>query len=144
MGCGIMRINNSSSSIYHISQHNNLSKNKELFKSTLIEKRFEKKEDEEKTDKPVEKKGQLVTAREGAYIRQYLVNSAGSKVLLSEKKQAEIEAISTENYSRKLSNSNKNQHIDDGMFNNSKEIVNLLNQNIGNIDYSKNNTSSLN
>ncbi|MNO17141.1 hypothetical protein D3C76_68340 [compost metagenome] len=129
-----MRINNSSPNVYHINQRNNLSNNKALFKSTLLIQTVEKKEDEEKKDKSVEKKGQLVTAREGAYIRQYLVNSDGSKVLLSETKQAEDEATSTENYSRLLSNSNKNQNIDDGMSNNSKEIVSLLNQQIGNIN----------
>jgi hypothetical protein len=53
---------------------------------------------------------------------------------LSETKQAEDEATSTENYSRLLSNSNKNQNIDEGMSNNSKEIVSLLNQQIGNIN----------
>lgn len=130
-----MRINNSSPSVYHINQRNNLSNNKALFKSTLLIQTVEKKEDEdeEKKEKTVEKKGKLVTAREGAYIRQYLINSDGSKVLLSETKQAENEATSTENYSRLLSNSNKNQNIDNGISNNSKEIVSLLNQQIGNI-----------
>ncbi|APO44078.1 hypothetical protein BS614_08705 [Paenibacillus xylanexedens] len=113
-----MRVNNSSPSIYHINQRNNLTNNKELFKSTLFVQTVEKKEDEEKKDKSVEKKGQLVTAREGAYTRQYLVNSDGSKVLLSD------------------SNSNKNQN-DDGMSNNSKEIVSLLNQQIGNFNQPK-------
>ncbi|MEK4524748.1 MULTISPECIES: hypothetical protein [Paenibacillus] len=131
-----MRINNSSPSIYHINQRNNLTNNKELFKSTLLVQTVEKKEDEEKKDKSVEKKGQLVTAREGAYTRQYLVNSDGSKVLLSETKHAEGEATSTENYSRFLSNSNKNQN-DDGMSNNSKEIVSLLNQQIVNFNQPK-------
>lgn len=51
-----MRINNSSPSIYHINQRNNLTNNKELFKSTLLVQTVEKKEDEEKKDKSVEKK----------------------------------------------------------------------------------------
>ena len=133
-----MRINNSIPSVYHTNQRNNPSNYKELFESTLLVQTVEKKENEEKKDKPVEKKGKLVSAREGAYIRQYLVNSDGSKVLLSETKQAEEEATSTENYSRLLPNSNKGQNTDDGMSNNSKEIISLLNLQIGNIDPLKN------
>ncbi|OKP82347.1 hypothetical protein A3844_12545 [Paenibacillus helianthi] len=133
-----MRINNSSPSVYYSNQRNNLSSNKDLFESTLLVQTNEKKE-EEKKDKPVEKKGHLVTAKEGAYIRQYIVNSDGSKVLLSEIKQAENESTSTENNSQLLFNSKKNQNVEDGMSNNSKELVSLLNQQVGNIDHPKNN-----
>lgn len=52
-----MRINNSSPSVYHINQHNNLTNNKELFKSTLLIQTVEKKDDEEKKDKSGEKRG---------------------------------------------------------------------------------------
>ncbi|MGN7761838.1 hypothetical protein [Paenibacillus sp. 22594] len=134
-----MRINNSSPSVYYSNQRNNLSSNKDLFESTLLVQINEKKEEDEKKDKSVEKKGKLVTAKEGAYIRQYIVYSDGSKVLLSEIKQAEKESTSTENNSQLLFNSKKNQNVDDGMSNNSKELVSLLNLQVGNIDHPKNN-----
>ncbi|WP_051217593.1 hypothetical protein [Paenibacillus assamensis] len=45
------------------------------------------KEAEQKESKENEKRGKLVTAREGGYLRQYLVQADGSKILLTEVKQ---------------------------------------------------------
>ncbi|MCR8843444.1 hypothetical protein NQ117_07090 [Paenibacillus sp. SC116] len=50
---------------------------------------------EEKEKKQDDKKGKLVTAREGAYLRQYLVQADGSKVLLSEVKQMAEQPLET-------------------------------------------------
>ncbi|TVX92545.1 hypothetical protein [Paenibacillus agilis] len=46
------------------------------------------KEAEQKEEKENEKRGKLVTAREGEYVRQYLVQADGSKILLAEVKQS--------------------------------------------------------
>jgi hypothetical protein len=94
----------------------------ELFESTLLKA-------ENKEEKPEEKKGRLVTTREGAYIRQYIVGSDGSKILLSEIKQSEDELTATENYKPTASPSqNRNES---GMSENTKEALNLLNVQMG-------------
>ncbi|KZS47276.1 hypothetical protein AWU65_15740 [Paenibacillus glucanolyticus] len=46
----------------------------------------------QKNKKEEENKGRLVTVREGGYLRQYIVQSNGSKILLSETKQYKDEA----------------------------------------------------
>ncbi|MBD8498632.1 hypothetical protein [Paenibacillus arenosi] len=46
------------------------------------------REAEQKEEKENEKRGKLVTAREGGYVRQYLVQADGSKILLAEVKQS--------------------------------------------------------
>ncbi|MBH5317828.1 hypothetical protein I6N90_08425 [Paenibacillus sp. GSMTC-2017] len=121
-----MRINNYNPIFIQKGKGNNLSTNKELFQSTLFEQTIGKKKDEETNDKSVEKKGKLITAKEGAYVRQYLINSDGSKVLLNETKQAADEGISTENYSRSLSKQTITQNDTDGMNENTKETIQLL------------------
>ncbi len=94
---------------------------KDLFKSTLL--MTEKKEDK-KEGIPEEKKGKLVTVREGAYVRQYLVGEDGSKIFLSETKQAEEETTSTDKYSL----ASRGLHImESGMSQNTKKTLNLLN-----------------
>jgi hypothetical protein len=94
----------------------------ELFESTLL--KADKKE-----EKPEEKKGKLVTAREGAYVRQYLVGADGSKILISEIKQAEEDTTSTGNYAPSgLRESNLSES---GMSRNNKEMIDLLNLQMG-------------
>jgi hypothetical protein len=94
----------------------------DLFESTLLK-------TEKKDEKAEEKKGKLVTAREGAYVRQYLVGADGSKILLSEMKQAEAETTSTDAYSpQAIGGFNLTEN---GMSRNTQETLNLLNLQIG-------------
>ncbi|GAA0359589.1 hypothetical protein [Bacillus horti] len=87
-------------------------KNKELFKSTLLEKQ----------EKEESSKGKLVTTREGGYVRQYIVSPKGDKILLSEvKAHDEVESSRTENYQRPIPKNNL-----DGLSENTNEILNLL------------------
>lgn len=131
-----MRINSSIPTYHHINQRNNLmNNNNELFKSALLEQTTGKNDNEDKENKSEEKKGKLVTTKEGPYVRQYLVHSDGSKVLLSEIKQAEVEdeATPTENYSRLLTKPSNHHDQADAMSENTEDIISFLNQLVGNI-----------
>lgn len=116
-----MRIETNAAYSYHKQQASRHSSD-DLFESTLL--KTEKKE-----EKSEEKKGKLVTAREGAYVRQYLVGADGSKILLSETKQAEAETTSTDNYSPQAFVGFKLK--ENGMSRNTQETLNLLNLQIG-------------
>ncbi len=99
-------------------------KTNNLFETNLQEKEMEKKD--EKQDG---KKGKLVTCREGSYVRQYIMKSDGSKILVSELKQNESE-ISTSSRAQNpaYSKNNPSQH---GMNINTKEALHILNLNAG-------------
>ncbi|GED17771.1 hypothetical protein [Aneurinibacillus migulanus] len=99
-------------------------KTNNLFETNLQEKEMEKKD--EKQDG---KKGKLVTCREGSYVRQYIMKSDGTKILVSELKQNESE-ISTSSHDQNpaYSKNNPRQH---GMNTNTKEALHTLNLNAG-------------
>ncbi|MCM3342144.1 hypothetical protein M3650_26860 [Paenibacillus sp. MER TA 81-3] len=119
-----MRIHSGGSHTF-TAQRANSNANKELFSSVLMEKEAEKTEDKQGE----EKKGKLVTCREGAYVRQYIVRPDGTKILLSEAKQAEDESISAVNDLHRLSE--KQYANEDGMTQNTKDVINLLNMQAG-------------
>ncbi|MFW5437551.1 hypothetical protein [Paenibacillus apiarius] len=98
---------------------------KELFSSVLLEKEAEKTEDKQGD----EKKGKLVTCKEGAYVRQYIVRPDGTKILLSEAMQAEEESISPVTAQHRLTAEQRAN--EDGMTQNAKDVINLLNMQAG-------------
>lgn len=74
----------------------------------------------QKSKKEEENKGKLVTVREGGYLRQYMVQPDGSKMLLSETKQYESEsAASSTDLSMSLPRTG-------GMSLNTKDALDLL------------------
>ncbi|BFH14038.1 hypothetical protein WJ0W_003602 [Paenibacillus melissococcoides] len=104
------------SSTLRKSQQNDL-----LFEAVL--KDAAKQEEEKQGDK----KGRLVTAREGEYIRQYIVRPDGSRVLLSEAKQT----FETEAMGNDPSAPNEAQPVQSGMSQNTKDMIGLLNFQVG-------------
>lgn len=92
-----------------------------LFEAVL--KDVENKEAEKQEDK----KGKLVTTREGAYIRQYIVRPDGSKFLLSETQQT-IETDATGNDHNVPINAHP---LQSGFSQKTKEMINLLNFQVG-------------
>ncbi|MBG9791977.1 hypothetical protein ABD76_05455 [Paenibacillus dendritiformis] len=82
------------------------------------------KQEEEKQE---DKKGKLVTAREGEYIRQYIVRPDGSRVLLSETQQT----FETDATGKESSAPSHAQPQQSGMSHNTKEMIGLLNFQVG-------------
>lgn len=78
------------------------------------------KQEEEKQE---DKKGKLVTAREGAYIRQYIVRPDGSRVLLSETRQS----VGTDAMGNDQNLPDSAPLVQSGMNQSTKEIIALLN-----------------
>ncbi|MFX3631304.1 MAG: hypothetical protein ACE3L7_18570 [Candidatus Pristimantibacillus sp.] len=81
-------------------------------------------QEEKKEEKQEENKGKLITAKEGAYVRQYLVRADGSKVLLSETKQGDEDAI-TDNYQHPAASIQREKN--GALSANTEEIISLLN-----------------
>ncbi len=81
------------------------------------------KANEEKKEDP---SGKLVTSHEGGYIRQYIVSSDGSKILVSEIKQDSDEATLIENYTN-----NDTRPQSEGISQNTEQMLNLLNFHAG-------------
>lgn len=106
------------------SQRSRNGASQQLFESTLMKV-------ENKEEKPEEKKGKLVTTKEGAYVRQYLVGSDGSKILLSETKQSEDDTTATENYQPPTIAAPSPNMNESGMSHNAKEALNLVNLQMG-------------
>ncbi|OAB41741.1 hypothetical protein [Paenibacillus glacialis] len=79
-----------------------------------------------KEEKKEDPSGKLVTSHEGGYIRQYIVSSDGSKILVSEIKQNTDEATLTENYTN-----HSTRPSSEGISHNTEQIMNLLNYNAG-------------
>jgi hypothetical protein len=78
------------------------------------------KQEEEKQE---DKKGKLVTTREGAYIRQYIVRPDGSRVLLSETQQS----VGTDAMGNDENPPDHAPLVQSGMSQSTKEIIDLLN-----------------
>lgn len=74
----------------------------------------------EKQEKEEDNKGKLITAREGAYVRQYLVRADGSKVLLSEIKQEDAMADNVQHPAASI-------QPDSRLSANTEELMSLLN-----------------
>ncbi|NGP59369.1 hypothetical protein FLT15_13700 [Paenibacillus thiaminolyticus] len=88
-----------------------------LFESVL--KDAAKQEEEKQEDK----KGKLVTTREGAYIRQYIVRPDGSRVLLSETRQS----VGADDMGHDQNLPDNAPLVQSGMSQITKEIIDLLN-----------------
>ncbi|MGG4394064.1 hypothetical protein ABEX25_07070 [Paenibacillus thiaminolyticus] len=78
------------------------------------------KQEEEKQE---DKKGKLVTTREGAYIRQYIVRPDGSRVLLSETRQP----VGADAMGNDQNLPDNPPLVQSGMSQSTKEIIDLLN-----------------
>ncbi|MFL1673257.1 hypothetical protein ABEV00_19025 [Paenibacillus thiaminolyticus] len=91
--------------------------NELLFESVL--KDVAKQEEEKQEDK----KGKLVTTREGAYIRQYMVRPDGSRVLLSETQQL----METDAGGYDQNPNNNAPLVQSGMSQSTKEMIDMLN-----------------
>ncbi|RJG22458.1 hypothetical protein [Paenibacillus thiaminolyticus] len=100
------------SSMQRKTQNNDL-----LFEAVL--KDAAKQEEEKQEDK----KGKLVTTREGAYIRQYIVRPDGSRVLLSETRQS----VGTDDMGNDQNLPDNAPLVQSGISQSTKEIIVLLN-----------------
>lgn len=75
-------------------------------------------------EKMKEKNGQLEVRKENGYIRQYIVRSDGSRKLISEMKETEVNTAKL-NQKAEIAKSNKEQS-------NASQLMQLLNYTVGN------------
>ncbi|UVI29188.1 hypothetical protein [Paenibacillus spongiae] len=93
-----------------------------LFEAAL--QKIEKEDDKQKDDK-----GKLVTAREGAYVRQYIVRADGSKILIRETKQAADDSTLSGHDPQAASVTPEAGHS--GLSQNAKHMLHLVNLQVG-------------
>ncbi|HEY2491899.1 MAG TPA: hypothetical protein VGI33_03090 [Paenibacillus sp.] len=124
-----MRIESGNSNFGFSAHHTKSNPSSLVFKFNLEEQ--QQKINEEKKE---EKTGQLITSREGGYVRQYIVRSDGTRILVSEIKQENDETTPTENYMDTLSFARLQN---DRIHQNTEQMISLLNYQAGIV--SKNN-----
>ncbi|MCQ6563279.1 hypothetical protein [Paenibacillus mendelii] len=94
----------------------------DLFEAALQQ--IEKEKEKQKEDK-----GKLVTAREGAYVRQYMVRPDGSKILISETKQTGEDSTTTDHDLQPASHRANGNNS--GMSHNTAEALHLVSLQVG-------------